>query len=328
MDFRLDDDQVALRDAVDGFCSARYPLDTIGGREGAPLTAERWRELADLGVFGLLVPDSDGGLGLGLIEAAVVFEQLGLHLVEGPILWSTLGATVLGGATDGTAIVGGYDATAALDGEPILVEHAADLDILLVLRHDGVFAIDRDDLPTIDALEPLDPLTPIGQFAELPSGTLVASAGRVQRFRSEAQVLTAAMLLGVSDAALTVARDYSLEREQFGQPIATFQALKHMMADMFVRTGLARSATYAAAAVLDDPEVGHLERSVSAAKLLAGEAAVENARAAVQVLGGMGFTWDMLPNHLLKRSWVLEQSFGSSSAHALAISASLAGEAR
>jgi alkylation response protein AidB-like acyl-CoA dehydrogenase len=93
------------------------------------------------------------------------------------------------------------------------------------------------------------------------------------------------MLLGVSDAALTVARDYSLEREQFGQPIATFQALKHMMADMFVRTGLARSATYAAAAVLDDPDVGHVERSVSAAKLLAGDAAVENARAAVQVLG-------------------------------------------
>ena len=105
-------------------------------------------------------------------------------------------------------------------------------------------------------------------------------------------MLTAAMLLGISDAALQVARDYALEREQFGQPIATFQALKHLMADMFVRTGLARSATYAAAAVLDDPEVGHVGRSVSAAKLLAGEAAIENARAAVQVLGGMGFTWE------------------------------------
>ncbi len=328
MDFRLDDDQVALRDAVDGFCSARYPLDAIGGREGARLTIEQWQELADLGVFGLLVPESDGGLGLGLIEAAVVFEQLGLHLVEGPILWSALGATVLDAGAGGASIVGGYDATAALDGEPILVEHAADLDVLLVLRDDGVFAIDRADLPPLEELEPLDPLTPVARFADLPAGTQVADADRARRMRLEAQVLTAAMLLGVSDAALTVARDYSLEREQFGQPIATFQALKHMMADMFVRTGLARSATYAAAAVLDDPDVGHVERSVSAAKLLAGDAAVENARAAVQVLGGMGFTWDMLPNHLLKRAWVLEQSFGSSSSHALAISASLAGEAR
>jgi alkylation response protein AidB-like acyl-CoA dehydrogenase len=328
VDFRLDDDQVALRDAVSGFCSARYPLDAIGGREGAPLTSQQWVELADLGVFGLLVPESDGGLGLGLIQAAIVFEQLGLHLVEGPILWSTLGATVLGGACDGETIVGGYDATAALVGDPILVEHAADLDVLLVLRDDGVFAIDAGALPAPDELDPLDPLTPVGRFADLPTGTQIAPAGRLPRLRAEATVLTAAQLLGLSDAALTVARDYALEREQFGQPIATFQALKHMMADMFVRTGLARSATYAAAAVLDDPDVGHVERSVSAAKLLAGDAAVENSRAAIQVLGGMGFTWEMLPNHLLKRAWVLEESFGTSSSHALAISASLARDDR
>ena len=132
--------------------------------------------------------------------------------------------------------------------------------------------------------------------------------------------------VGVSDAALQVARDYSLEREQFDQPIGTFQALKHMMADMFVRTSLARSATYAAAAVLDDPVVGHLARSVGGAKLLAGEAAIDNARAAVQVLGGMGFTWEMLPNYLLKRAWVLENTFGTATSHATSIFDSVASE--
>ena len=106
-------------------------------------------------------------------------------------------------------------------------------------------------------------------------------------------------------------------------PIGSFQALKHIMADMYVRVGLARSATYAAAAVLDDPAVGDADRSVSAAKLLAGEAAVENARASIQVLGGMGFTWEMAPHFLLKRALVLDQTFGTPTSHALAIAASL-----
>jgi len=119
---------------------------------------------------------------------------------------------------------------------------------------------------------------------------------------------------------------YSLEREQFGVPIGSFQALKHIMADMYVRVGLARSATWAAAAVLDDPEVGDALRSIGAAKLLSGEAAVENARASIQVLGGMGFTWQMAPHFLLKRAWVLDQTFGTPTSHALAISASLAEE--
>ena len=124
-------------------------------------------------------------------------------------------------------------------------------------------------------------------------------------------VLTAAMLLGVSECALTVARDYALEREQFGVPIGSFQAVKHILADMYVRTGLARSATYAAAAVYDDPGIDTPARAAAIAKLLAGEAALANARAAVQVLGGMGFTWAMPPNYLLKRAWVLEHSFGT-----------------
>jgi alkylation response protein AidB-like acyl-CoA dehydrogenase len=88
---------------------------------------------------------------------------------------------------------------------------------------------------------------------------------------------------------------------------------------MYVRSGLAQSATYAAAAVLQDPGHDDTVRAASAAKLLAGEAAIANASTAIQVLGGMGFTWDMLPNHLLKRAWVLEHSFGLADDHAASI---------
>ena len=326
MDFRLDEGQVALQDAVAGFCASRLPLDGIPAREAAPVDPSMWRELADLGVFSVLVPEADGGLGLGVAEAALVFEQLGRHLVAGPLTWSALAPTVLPVPTDGGRVIGGFDAAGGNGDDPILVEHASALDLLLVLHDDRIVAIERVDLPAPAASEPLDPLTPVGRFAALPGGTEVAGADEAARVRARATVLTAALQLGVAETALDVARDYSLEREQFGQPIGTFQALKHMMADMFVRASLARSATYAAAAVLDDPAVGHAARSVSAAKLLAGEAAIENARASVQVLGGMGFTWEMLPNHLLKRAWVLESAFGSSTAQALSISASVASE--
>ena len=100
-------------------------------------------------------------------------------------------------------------------------------------------------------------------------------------------------------------------------PIGSFQAVKHLLADMYVRSALARSATYAAAAVLHDPDGDRPRPRRGAAKLLAGEAAIDNARTAVQVLGGMGFTWEMLPNYLLKRAWVLEHVFGAAEDHAL-----------
>jgi alkylation response protein AidB-like acyl-CoA dehydrogenase len=108
-----------------------------------------------------------------------------------------------------------------------------------------------------------------------------------------------------------LATEYARGREQFGRPIGGFQAVKHILADMFVRQELARSAAYAAGATLDDPAVGSAPRAASAAKLVAGEAAMKNARACVQVHGGMGYTWEIPAHYYLKRAWVLENVFGS-----------------
>ncbi len=326
MDFRLDDQQRALQDTIAGFCATRYPLDDVAQREATTTPASTraaWQDLSDLGVFSLLVPESAGGLGLGMVHATLVFEQLGQHLVPGPILWSTLGATALATAPELATVMSGFDQVGAGD-DPILVDHAGDLESLLVLRAGGVSVLAADELGEPEVLEPFDPLTPVGRYAAVGAGTTIGDAAAAIRLRAQGTVLAAALLVGVAEAALALARQYSLERQQFDRPIASFQVLKHMMADMYVRTGLARSSTYAAAGVLDDPQVGDLDRSVSAAKLLAGEAAVDNARAAVQILGGMGFTWEMPSNYLLKRAWVLEQSFGTSTSHALSISDSLA----
>src|SRR5207302_4976098 len=132
-------------------------------------------------------------------------------------------------------------------------------------------------------------------------GEVVGDGGAAQQVRRSGEVLSAALLVGVAQGALEVARTYALVREQFGVPIGSFQAIKHLAADMYVRVELARAATYAAAALAaglgaDDPD-----RAAAAAKCLAGEAGIVNGRTAVQILGGMGFTWDMLPHYFLKR---------------------------
>jgi alkylation response protein AidB-like acyl-CoA dehydrogenase len=141
-------------------------------------------------------------------------------------------------------------------------------------------------------------------------------------------VLSAAMSVGIASRSLDVARDYALERQQFDVPIGSFQAVKHMLADMYVRSTLAQSAVYAAAALLDDPSGGDASAPLAGAKLLGSEAAISNASTAVQVLGGMGFTWDMLPNYLLKRAWTLELAFGTADDQALSIGSALMAAAR
>jgi len=324
MDFHLDDDQLALQQHIGQLCRGRWPLDRVAERSGGRLDRAGWDELVATGVTTVMVPEAAGGLGLGVVEGAVVFEQLGQHLVPGPLLWSALGALVVPEIASGALVAGGTED----DGSrPLFVEHASEIDVLVVLRRDGVSRIDRAELEPAPVSESLDPSNDVGCLHALPAGKAVGDAEAATRLRHVGSVLAAALQLGVAQSSLDVAVAYSLEREQFGVPIGSFQALKHIMADMYVRVGLARSATYAAAAVLDDPAVGHPRRSVAAAKLLSGEAAVDNARAAIQVMGGMGFTWEMAPNFLLKRALVLDQSFGTPTAHALAIASSLAEEA-
>jgi alkylation response protein AidB-like acyl-CoA dehydrogenase len=310
MELRLDEDQAALADAVRRFCADRLPPDRIAERELRPVDRTLWKELAGLGVFDLL--------DLGPVEAAVVFEQLGSHLAPGPTVWTVLAAPFVEGVSTDEPIVGGIDLPTPT--RSVVVEHAGDLDLLVVLGPASVHVIEAGELPEAEALVPFDPLTPVGRFTHgLPEGEQVGGAHEAERTRLVGRVLTAALALGVADRAMEVAREHALERHQFGVPIGSFQAVKHMLADMYVRTVLARSSVYAAAATVDAPDVGDPQKASRSAKLLAGEAARDNASTAIQILGGMGFTWEMLPNHLLKRAWVLEQSFGTADDHALAL---------
>ena len=126
---------------------------------------------------------------------------------------------------------------------------------------------------------------------------------------SQSLQLVAGLQLGIAGAACDLAVAYAKERVQFDRPIGSFQALKHLMADMLVRVEVARGAAYAAGVTLDDPAVGSPERAVASAAVTASEAAVGNTKTCVQVHGGMGFTWEVDAHLLFKRAYALEPQF-------------------
>ena len=234
MDFELTDDQVSLQEAIRAFCDGRFPPDVVRNIEhaGARLDRELWHELGDTGVFSLRVPEDEGGLGLGVSEATLVFEELGRALVPGPLVATELAARISPEAAAGHVVVGLLD----LDDEIMVIEHPADLDALLVLDTDGVHLVDPDVIEGVDAERPLDALTPIRLVTgSLPDGESVGGGEVAEQFRLEGLVLTSGLQLGIAARTVELATEYAKEREQFGRPIGSFQAIKHIVADMLVR---------------------------------------------------------------------------------------------
>ncbi|NRA01898.1 MAG: acyl-CoA/acyl-ACP dehydrogenase [Myxococcales bacterium] len=318
MDFQLSEDQESLQAGVRSFCDGHFPVETLRELEYRGYDAALWAELAELGVFNLRLAEAEGGIGLGTADAVIVFAELGRRLVPGPLVWTHLAAELVPGAGDGKTVVGGLDLCGA-EREPLLVEHLADLDRLIVLRPDSVSCVDASALNAEPIEVPLDPLTPVHHLAELPEGESLGGTELAERLRLAGCTLASAQLLGLAEASHELAVEYAKGRKQFGRAIGSFQAVKHILADMFVRLEVARAAVYAAGATLDDPGVGDAARAAGSAKLVAGEAALQNARACIQVHGGMGYTWEVPVHYYLKRSWVLASVFGGAEEHAEAL---------
>ncbi len=302
MNFDLSDDQVALRDAIRRRCEARFDSARVRGG----FDTEMFAELADAGVFSLRAD------GFGWADVSLVFQELGRSLVPGPLVWSHLAHGVVDG------IIGGLERSAP--GEAIFVEHLRKVDTLVVLGDDGAVAIGAEAVADAAPLDwPLDPLTPVHRVDALPPGTPVADAARAHEWRRAGAVLVAAYQAGMAQACAERATEYALARQQFNRPVGSFQAVKHLLADLAVRAEVARAAVDAAACHLDDPEVGDVDRAVRAAKCLAGDAALGNAKGSLQVHGGIGFTWEVDVHLFLKRAWLLNTTFGSPDEHAEAL---------
>lgn len=293
MDFQLSDDQRALRSGMRDLLGAVFDRERLRAavERGGGVDRALWRELGAAGFFALRLPEEAGGVGLGLPEAVLLFEEAGRALLPGPLVATHLAAGVVKGAAEGEAVVTAAEGA----GRPVADLGGADAVLAggaQVLTGERLAAFVAGAVP----VRSMDPLTPLhrAQGRSAGAGTSEAYPGALRR---EGALLTAAEQLGSAARTTERAVQHAGARKQFGSLIGSFQAVKHLCADMLARTEPARSAVYAAALTGDPVEI-------AAAKLLADEAAVRNARDCLQIHGGMGFTWESDVHLHLKRAWL------------------------
>ncbi|MCJ7437217.1 MAG: acyl-CoA/acyl-ACP dehydrogenase [Acidimicrobiia bacterium] len=339
MDFTFSDDQDALRDAVRAFLANEAPDAYVRAMadDERGFTDELWSKIAGVGWPGLLVPEAQGGLGLGLVDMAVVMEEMGRLPFPGPFFSSAVLATLAArylGADDllGPLASGTLRGTVALEeqghGDPVdrvrtrarrkgatwvlngvkllvLDGHTADWVIVVARTEEGLGSF-LMQAPVAEAIPTLDPTRKAARLvlADTPAqpvGPVTDQTATWRRIVDDAAVMLAAELVGACDAALELAVEYAKVRVQFDRPIASFQAIRHKAVDMLHRLELSRVGTHYAAwtSDVDDPA---RERAAAMAKGFVGEAAVFVSAEDIQIHGGVGFTWDCDAHFYYKRA--------------------------
>jgi alkylation response protein AidB-like acyl-CoA dehydrogenase len=275
-----------------------------------------WADLVAQGWLGLHVPEAHGGQGFGLLELAVVLEELGRAVAPGPFLPTALAGAIVAESDDRGALAGLLDGTTpaavALDpGAPVL--GAALARVVLVPWDEGwgVFdveagGIEVTPLPSLDATRRVASVRLTGEPA------LVLHGVPRERARTLAAVMVAAECAGGAGWCLDTTSAYAKVREQFGRPIGQFQAVKHRLADMLIIVEQLRGAAWDAARAAADPDAAPLPAAVAAALALDGF--VQCAKDTVQLHGGIGFTWEHDAHLYLKRAVSLRALLGTSSA--------------
>ena len=311
-----------------------------------------WRELGALGFLGAAIPEQFGGVGLGELELCVIAEELGRVLAPVPALSSiylaagfvmaagdeTQKRALLPGLASGAAIgtlalaeapgrvraasIAAVVANGKLSGTKAPVADGDVADLAIVAAREGgkisLFIVDLNAAGvTRRALESIDPTraqaallfdaAPAERLGAAGQGLAIAAA-----VLDRAAVLVAFEQVGGADRALEMGRDYALERMAFGRQIGSFQAIKHMLADMYVAATLARSNAYYGAWALSS---GSAELPVAAAtaRVAATQAFQHCAKNNIQIHGGMGFTWAFDCHLFYRRSNALALALGSQS---------------
>jgi alkylation response protein AidB-like acyl-CoA dehydrogenase len=320
------DEQRALRDTMRRFLS-----------DHASTSREVWRGLADLGATGVLIPLEYGGLGLSMVDACVIAEEVGAALLSEP--WSSTavlapraisrfgvtpaGANVLTSIAEGTlrVAVGPSDVTSAavtptgpelLNGElaAVVDAHAADAVLVIARRdqHTALFCVETASSGVvIDQLKGIDKFRRESRVVlrNAPARLLgTTTDGIVDALVDDLLVISAADALGTAQRLLDMVVAYAKTRVQFGHPIGSFQSVGHLCVDMFETIELTRSGVLHAAWAIDeaDRDVAHL--AALRIKAFAGRLASVG-DTAIQVLGGIGFTWEHDAHRHLRRllSW-------------------------
>jgi alkylation response protein AidB-like acyl-CoA dehydrogenase len=329
MEFALSEQQKMMQESIDGALARACPLDRVrkAADGGEAFADDVWRTLVDLGVAGVIIPEEHGGLGLGLLEAALISEALGKHVVPVPYVATAVMAPLAlmmagsaaqqrrllpklasgdvkasvsvseyaGGAREGAGVSanGGKlsgKAMFAIDFAAADVFIVADRDRRLHLVEANAGGLTTRALPTIDRTRSFGELVLDGVAAEP-----LAGEANIARICDAGRVMLAADTLGAGWTMINKAVDYARQRKQFGRIVASYQAVKHLCAEMAAQLEPGRALVWYAAYALDQrPDEAPL---VSAhAKSYLGEAGRFVARTATEVHGGIGIT-DMLGLH-------------------------------
>jgi alkylation response protein AidB-like acyl-CoA dehydrogenase len=318
MDFAFTDEQQALQAQARTYLAERFPPERVAelADSDAGWDPASWRELAELGWLGVSISEEQGGAGLGFVEEALLLEELGRALYPGPY-FSTVGLALSALGPDELAQVvsGEVRWSASLDGT--LVPDLGIVDRVVVVEDGDVHAVQAagEVLQTVDSTRRLGRLKP---------GNGTPLSGDTSLLRPRALAALAAEAVGVGERALELGVEHAKTRTQFGRPIGVYQAVSHKLADSYVETQLARSLAYWAAWCVaeDDPQA---PVAAAAAKAYAAEAAVAACERSIQVLGGIGFTWEHMLHRYYKRAQGIQTFGGTSAAHRAAVAETLLG---
>jgi alkylation response protein AidB-like acyl-CoA dehydrogenase len=291
MDFTFTPEQDALREQARSYLSEK--------------PEPSWGDLAELGWTGVSVAEEDGGAGLGFVEEAVLFEELGRALYRGPYL-STVAMTLPALPDDLRAEVAAGESSWTLAFGP-LVPDLDTADRIAMVGGDGIYELEGAER---EILETTDDTRSLGVVRGGEPGRRLSDAGVVTEIRDRTLAALAVEACGVARRALEYAIEHASTREQFGRKIGSYQAVSHPLADAYTRLELARSLSlWAAWCVAEADE----QRAVAAAaaKAYASEAAAAVCETSIQVHGGIGFTWEHVLHRLYKRAlWI--ESFSTS----------------
>lgn len=304
MSLAISDDEQLLAQAVSRFAGSKAPIGVARKaiEEDSPALPAFWDELEELGWLTLSPVD-----GLGFSELTVVLESLGRNLAPSAVLataWARAVARIGGETTSGPAAV------VHKDGAPVLGGSTADW---FIAEDGSKWMLVRASEVTVTPLKGLDGSAYLARLTGARGGKSLENVNTEIVF-SIGTVLAAAEALGGASWCVDTAAEWARTRRQFGRPIGQFQGVKHRCANMLARLELARAAVWDAANALDgdDPFGPEANVAVAAAGALAFDAFVENAKDAIQVLGGIGFTWEHDAHMYLRRAVSLRQLLSDS----------------
>jgi alkylation response protein AidB-like acyl-CoA dehydrogenase len=325
MNFLLSQEQTQIVDSLRELLLEQMPVARF--RPPAPQVGNRdqqfWPQLAELGFLGISLAEESGGTGLGAAEEMLVYREFGRYLLSPAILGVTVGARLAAQANSDLlapmlsgrlpVAIGNPRGAATLGNECSGEFHlfdATDAEWVLICGESGAALLPRAQFMDVTEVLGTDHILALQRAYLNPARPAIWVDSTTADIYSRVELLISAYAVGMAEATRDMAVEYAKTRQQFGKPIGSFQAIKHLCADMAIRAEAAVCQVIFASLVESDRRAGGRFHSV-AARLVAVEAALQNAAQNIQVHGAIGFTAELDAHLFIKRAHVLEQLWGN-----------------